>query len=103
MQSIENYQAGTTSLNYDGREATVTVYIEDSTLHLTVTLEWNGQYDEVEIMHIEAQMFDDEDNQVDTSNLDIENLVIDIFEKQNIFGQAERDMAKAFHEAHQEG
>lgn len=103
MQSIENYQAGTTSLNYDGREATVAVYIEDSTLHLTVALEWNGQYDEVEIMHIEAQMFDDEDNQLDTSNLDIENLVIDIFEKQNIFGQAERDMAKAFHEAHQEG
>lgn len=95
---ILNYSASKPFIEYGGNDVEVEIYIEDEILNIYVRLEYDGLRDEVEIDNIEAEMFDCDGNLVSTSDIDLENLVINIFEKYNTFGEAERKMAEFYHD-----
>mgnify|MGYP003405323023 FL=1 len=95
---LTNYSASKPFVEYGGNDVEVEVSVEGETLNIYVRLEYDGLRDEVEIESIEAEMFDINDNLVDTSDIDLEDLVIDIFEKHNTFGEAERKMAEFYHD-----
>lgn len=95
---LTNYSASKPFIEYGGNDVEVEVSVEGEILNIYVRLEYDGLRDEVEIESIEAEMFDINDNLVDTSDIDLEDLVIDIFEKHNTFGEAERKMAEFYHD-----
>ena len=95
---LTNYSASKPFIEYGGNDVEVEVSVEGETLNIYVRLEYDGLRDEVEIESIEAEMFDINDNLVDTSDIDLEDLVIDIFEKHNTFGEAEQKMAEFYHD-----
>ena len=97
---LTGYEATKPSVSYGGTSANFTVYINDSYMEVGVDLGWCGKYDELEIETINAEYYDEEDNELDTSNIDLESLVIEVFEKYNTFGKIESEMEKAYHNDH---
>lgn len=97
---IENYTSSEPSISYGGRDVSLTVYINDDYLELNVELGWDGVRDEVEIESINAKCYDADDKTLDTSSMDLEALVIEIFDKHNTFGWAEAAMLEAYHNDH---
>ena len=97
---IENYTSSEPSISYGGRDVSLTVYINDDYLELNVELGCDGVRDEVEIESINAEYYDANDNLLGTSSMDLEALVIEIFDKHNTFGWAEAAMLEAYHNDH---
>lgn len=90
-----NYSAGNTYIEYGGESVEVEVYIGDDLMTIYVELEADHIREELSISKIEAEMFDEEGNEISTDGIDLENLVIEIFEAKNTFAQAENAMAEA--------
>ena len=97
---IENYNSSKPSISYGGRDVSLTVYINNDYLELNVELGWDGVRDEVEIESINAKYYDADDKTLDTSSMDLEALVIEIFDKHNTFSWAEAAMAESYHNDH---
>lgn len=89
---VKNYSTGKIYIEYGGREIEFDAYVGDNIVNIQVALEYNYRTGEIDIESIDAQMFDDDDNELDVSSLD---LVIEVFEDQNVFGKAEMMMIEA--------
>lgn len=96
---ILNYSNSKPFIEPGGNDVEVEVYIEDEILNIYVRLEYDGIRDEVEIDNIEAEMFNCDGKLVSASNIDLEDLVINIFEKHNILGEAERKAAEFYRDS----
>ena len=82
LEQIKSYQQhGNIQLSRDGSQATLSVKADGHDLELTITLEHDRHTDDVEIESIEVECYDDDNNDVDVSYLDIEAMVIEIFSK----------------------
>lgn len=96
----ETYSVSEPSYNQNG--ASMTVYFNDDTqADIDVEMEWDGRRDELKVVKIDADYYDDEGNLLNQESLDLEKLVFNIFENFQTFGKVENEMLKAYHADHQ--
>lgn len=87
--------------SYDQYGAYMSIYFhDDSFMNVDVEMSWDNSSDEVRIDQINADYYDADDNEIDTSGMDLEQIVIDICEHYNTFGRVELEMEKAYHADH---
>lgn len=86
-----------------GTYASFTAYLEnDDYVEVEVEMGWDGRHDELEIIKIDATYYNEDGDDLGGTELDLEKIVIDTFEKHQTFGKAESLMAQAYKDAHDE-
>ncbi len=95
----KNYSATEPSYNQYGASTTIH-FNDDSYMELEVEMRWNNQSDEIYMEEISAEYYDTDDNEIDTSSIDLEELAIEIFEHYNTFGKVEHEMEQSYRAAH---
>ena len=84
----EGYDAHKPDLCSYGRQADILVYIEDSTLELCIELGYDHKEDEVTIESIEADYTNCNGGAIDTTDMKLEQMVVDIFKHYDTFSIA---------------
>ena len=97
MTDIKGKNYSTSKPSYSQYGASMTVYFkDDSYMELEVDMTWCNRTDTVEIKTINADYYDSDDNELSTTDIDLESMAIDIFEHYNTFGSVENEMAKSY-------
>lgn len=87
---------------YNQIGAIMTVYFNDDTqADISVEMDWDGGCDELKVVKIDADYYDDEGNLLNQESLNLEKLVFNIFEHFQTFDKVENEMLKAYHTDHQ--
>lgn len=102
LTTLENYSANKPYVSYGGRDVSFEVEYEGNFMEVNVEMEWCVHNDELEILSINAECYDENEDLVDVSNLDLENLVVEVFEANNTFGEVEMKMEEAYHNDHKD-
>ena len=96
-----NYTTTKPTVGSIGTYASFTAYLEnDNYLEFDVEMAWDSRHDELEITKIDATYYNEDGDVLEENELDLENIVIDTFEKHNTFGKAESLMAQAYKDDH---
>ena len=90
------YEATTPSVSSNGRSASFTMYIEDTTVEVDVDLGYDGNRDEVTIEPIHANAYDEDCTECDVSDIDLEAVFVDISNKYGTIDKAYSLQAKAY-------
>lgn len=98
-----NYTTSKPSVSSSGNSAYFTIYFKDDTyMEVEVDLTWNSRTDEIEIEKIGGSLYDEDNDILSTEHLDLQNIVINTFDKHNTFGKAESLIAQAYKDDHDE-
>ena len=98
--NLENYTANKPYVSYGGRDVSFEVEYDGNYMEVNVEMEWCGHNDELEIASIHAECYDENEELVDVTNLDLDTLVVEVFEANNTFGEVEMKMAESHHNDH---
>ena len=91
----KNYSTSKPSFNQYG--AATTVYFnDDSYMELEADMSWCNRQDAVEIDGFSVDYYDSDDNELVVDIVEVEHMIIDIFEHYNTFGSVENEMAKSY-------
>lgn len=91
------YEATTPSVSRDGRSASFTMYIEDTTIEVDADLGYDGNRDEVTIELVYADAYDEDCAACDISEIDLEAVFVDLSNKYGTIDKAYSLQAKAYH------
>lgn len=91
------YEATTPSVSSNGRSASFTMYIEDTTIDVDVDLGYDGNRDEVTIELVYADAYDEDCAACDISEIDLEAVFVDLSNKYGTIDKAYSLQAKAYH------
>ena len=100
LVQLEKYSANKPYINSTGTEVTFEVEYDDKFMNVTVEMEWCGRRDELTIVFVQAYCEDEYEKEVDVSGIDLESLVVEVFEKYNTFGEVEMAMEESYHAGH---
>ena len=90
------YEATTPSVSSNGRSASFTMYIEDTTVEIDVDLGYDGNRDEVTIELIHANAYDEDCVASDIGEIDLEAVFVDLSNKYGTIDKAYSLQAKAY-------
>ena len=90
------YEATTPSVSDNGRSASFTMYIEDTTVEVDVDLGYDGSRDEVTIELVYADAYDEDCAACDISEIDLEAVFVDLSNKYGTIDKAYSLQAKTY-------
>lgn len=90
------YEATTPSVSSNGRSASFTMYIEDTTVEIDVDLGYDGNRDEVTIELVYADAYDEDCAACDIGEIDLEEVFVDLSNKYGTIDKAYSLQAKAY-------
>ena len=90
------YEATTPSVSDNGRSASFTMYIEDTTVEVDVDLGYDGSRDEVTIELVYADAYDEDCAACDISEIDLEEVFVDLSNKYGTIDKAYSLQAKTY-------
>ena len=91
------YEATTPSVSSNGRSASFTMYIEDTTVEVDVDLGYDGNRDEVTIELVYADSYDEDCAACDIGEIDLEAVFVELSNKYGTIDKAYSLQAKAYH------
>lgn len=94
--ALENYSASKPHVSRSGHDVSFEVEYDDNLMSVDVEMVWSGRDDELLIEVINAECFNEDDSEVDITNLDLSALVIDVFESNNTFSEVEQNMREDY-------
>ena len=90
------YEATTPSISSNGRSASFTMYIEDTTIEVDVDLGYDGSRDEVTIELVYADAYDEDCAACDIGEIDLEAVFVDLSNKYGTIDKAYSLQAKTY-------
>ena len=90
------YEATTPSVSDNGRSASFTMYIEDTTVEVDVDLGYDGNRDEVTIELVYADAYDEDCAACDIGEIDLEAVFVDLSNKYGTIDKAYSLQAKTY-------
>lgn len=90
------YEATTPSVSSNGRSASFTMYIEDTTVEVDVDLGYDGSRDEVTIELVYADAYDEDCAACDIGEIDLEAVFVDLSNKYGTIDKAYSLQAKTY-------
>ena len=90
------YEATTPSVSRDGRSASFTMYIEDTTIEVDADLGYDGKRDEVTIDLVYADGYYEDCTACDVSDIDLEAVFVDLHNKYATLDKAFDLQAKSY-------
>lgn len=102
LSTLENYSANKPYVSYGGRDVSFEVEYDGNYMEVNVEMEWCGRYDELVIEAIHAECYDENEEVVDVTSLDLDALVVEVFEANNTFSEVEMMMQEAYHNDHKD-
>ena len=94
------YDATKPSVSNNGRSASFTMYIEDTTIEVDVDLGYDGNRDEVTIELVYADAYDEDCAACDISEIDLNAVFIELHNKYGTLDKAYHLQAKDYHADH---
>jgi len=94
--ALENYSTSKPHVSRSGQDVSFEVEYDDNYMAVAVEMVWSNRYDELVIDNIHAECFNEDDSEVDITNLDLSALVIDVFESNNTFCEVEQNMREDY-------
>lgn len=90
------YEATTPSVSINGRSASFTMYIEDTTVEVDVDLGYDGNRDEVTIELVYADSYDEDCAACDIGEIDLEEVFVGLSNKYGTIDKAYSLQAKEY-------